>query len=211
MTERWCGIDEAGRGPVLGPLVVGAVAIESGRLAELEALGLADSKALKPDVRVRLDGEIRGLADVRLRILDPLVVDEATRRNGLNGLEAAAMADLLRELGPARAWVDGLTSKPAKFGRQLEGLCHPRPVRIVAESKADAKYALVMAASIVAKVARDAAIAAIAAEHGDVGSGYPGDPRTICYLEACAKRGSWPKFVRQSWSTLSRFELAPAT
>lgn len=210
MRELLCGIDEAGRGPVIGPLVIGAVAVPAADLASLEALGLKDSKALTPADRERLDGEIRGLATVRLRVLDPLVVDEATRRNGLNGLEAAAMAGLLRELQPGRAWVDGLTSKPEKFGRQLEGLALPHRVMVTAESKADTKYALVMAASIVAKVARDAAIARIAATHGDVGSGYPGDPRTICFLEACAKRGAWPDFVRQSWSTLARFALEPA-
>ncbi len=211
MTELVCGIDEAGRGPVLGPLVVGAVALEAGRTTELDGLGLADSKALNAAERERLDGIIRKIAEVRLRVLDPAVVDEATRRNGLNGLEAAAMADLLRELRPGRAWVDGLTSKPEKYGRQLEALVLPHRIRVTAESKADAKYPLVMAASIVAKVARDAAIARIAAAHGDVGSGYPGDPRTVSFLEACAKKGAWPVFVRQSWSTLNRFTLEPAT
>jgi ribonuclease HII len=200
-----CGIDEAGRGPVLGPLVVGAVAAAGAAQARLERLPLADSKALTAERRRSLDAEIRAVADVRLAVLDPATVDEATRRGGLNALETAAMAGLLRDLQPARAWVDGLTARPERFGRRLEALVLPHRVTIVSESKADARYPLVMAASIIAKVARDAAIDRLRAEHGEIGSGYPGDPATIAFLRRCARAGGWPPCVRTSWATLGRF------
>ncbi|MEK7476706.1 MAG: ribonuclease HII [Candidatus Coatesbacteria bacterium] len=206
-----CGIDEAGRGPVLGPLVVCGVAIERARHGRLARLGLRDSKALSPAQRERLAAEIRATgARVHLEIHQAPAVDAATALHELNGLETAAMTRIVRALAPARVWVDGLTNRPGAFGRRLEELARPLRVRVVSESRADERYPLVQAASILAKVARDAAIAALARVHGEIGSGYPGDPKTRAFLRRCAEAGTFPPFVRQSWGTVARLTVRPA-
>jgi len=202
-----CGIDEAGRGPVLGPLVVCGVAIEPGRHGRLARLGLRDSKALPARERERLAAAIRDTgALVRLRVCPARVVDVARRRNELNVLEVKAMAAIIRALAPSHVWVDGLTTRPGAFGRRLEALVLPVRARVVSESRADERYPLVQAASIIAKVTRDAAISSLAREHGEIGSGYPGDPRTRAFLRRCIAAGVFPAFVRRSWSTLARLE-----
>jgi ribonuclease HII len=207
-----CGIDEAGRGPVLGPLVVCGVAIDSRRHRRLEAMGLRDSKALSPAERERLAAEIRACGTrVHLEVRQAPAVDAATLRHELNVLETVAMAGIIRALAPTRVWVDGLTNRPGAFGRRLEDLVRPLRVRIVSESKADERYPLVQAASILAKVTRDAAISALARVHGDIGSGYPGDPRTLAFLRRCVEAGMFPPFVRQSWGTVARLTGRPAT
>ncbi|MEK7766390.1 MAG: ribonuclease HII, partial [bacterium] len=121
--------------------------------------------------------------------------------------EAAAMIGIIREVGPALAYVDALTSRPERFGRALAAGLLPLTVRVIAENRADGKFPLVAAASIVAKVTRDAALEALREAHGEIGSGYPGDPRTVAFLRRCLAHGALPPFVRRSWRTLSR--LAP--
>ena len=105
---------------------------------------------------------------------------------------------------PATAYVDALTSHPARFGRQLEALLGMAGIRVVAENRADAKYPVVQAAAILAKVTRDAEIARLARRWGPLGSGYPSDPVTRAWLAGALRRGPLPPFVRRSWATLAR-------
>lgn len=201
------GIDEAGRGSALGPLVVAGCAVAEGRMARLAGLGLADSKALSPAQRRALDPEIRGVAErIILHSIPPRQIDLAVARGGLNGAEISAMLDIIRQAWPCRVFVDALTSRPKKFGMQLESLLAPLRVEIVAENHADAKYPVVQAASIIAKVSRDAEIDRLKERWGETGSGYPGDPATKAFLAGFAKTGDWPECVRRSWKTIARFE-----
>jgi ribonuclease HII len=205
------GIDEAGRGCVLGPLVVCGFALRREDLPALEALGLRDSKALSPARREELDREIRKLAGtVLLMKIPPYAVDSAVSRNGLNSLEISAMVRLIRRVKPEEAFIDALTSNPRRFGSQLSGLVAPLKPRLVAENRADSKYPIVMAASILAKVARDSSIERLRRIHGDIGSGYPGDPKTRRFLSRYAGKGDFPACVRRSWSTLDRVRAGMA-
>ncbi|MEM3615319.1 MAG: ribonuclease HII, partial [Candidatus Methanomethylicia archaeon] len=70
--------------------------------------------------------------------------------------------------------------------------------------KADAIYPVVSAASIVAKVNRDFIIDKIKEKYGDIGSGYPSDPKTIKFIKKCIESGEIPDFIRMSWSTIKR-------
>jgi len=199
------GIDEAGRGPVLGPLVVCGFAVEREHLPALEALGLRDSKALSPSRRDNLARELRKFPGrVLLMKIPPSAVDSAVARNGLNALEVSAMVRIIRRVKPAEVFIDALTSNPRKFGTQVSGLVAPLNPRMVAENRADSKYPLVMAASILAKVARDSAIARLRLIHGDIGSGYPGDQKTRKFLGGFSVKGGYPACVRRSWSTLEK-------
>jgi len=176
---------------------------------QLASLGLADSKALSPAQRTALEPVIRGVAErIILRHILPRQIDLAVAHGGLNGAEIEAMLDIIRQAWPCRVYVDALTSRPVKFGRQLAALLEPLRVEVVAENHADAKYPVVMAASIIAKVTRDAEMDRIRAQYGETGSGYPGDPATKAFLARFAKTGDWPDCVRRSWKTITRLEGA---
>ena len=116
------------------------------------------------------------------------------------------MLELIRRVGPRTVYVDALTARPARFGRQLEAMLYPLEVRVIAENHADERYPVVQAASMVAKVTRDAAIERLGVRFGRIGSGYPSDPRTKAFLERMKRRGGWPACVRESWSTVARLE-----
>ncbi|MHB8606337.1 MAG: ribonuclease HII [Thermoplasmatota archaeon] len=205
------GADEAGRGPVLGPLVVGAVACASDE--PLRALGVRDSKQLSPARREALDAEIRRVARVALRVVPAEELNARMPRENLNEIEVAAFGDALRALAPPGsegvrvAWVDACDVDAARFGARVARLAG---CAVVSQHKADANHALVAAASIVAKVERDRLIAALAREVGaDIGSGYPHDARTIAFLGSWfAERRTLPPFARREWKTCARL-VAP--
>jgi len=204
MPGQWrLGIDEAGRGCVLGPLVICGFAVERENLPLLELLSLKDSKALSPAKRERLAVELRNIPGrIFLMKVRPSIVDAAVSRQGLNTLEIAGMVRLIRRINPGSVFIDALTSNPGRFGDQISGLIAPLTTKVVAENRADSKFPIVMAASILAKVARDAVIAGLRRRYGDIGSGYPGDPKTRKFLGGYSISGDYPHCVRRSWSTL---------
>lgn len=194
------GVDEAGRGPVLGPMVVAAV---RGDRAELSDLGVDDSKALEPGARERLDEAIRGVAEaVAVEVLDPAAVDEAVRGPGLNALEVEAFARACKRAEAEAVVADACGPDADAFRRDLARQLPPG-VAVEAAHGADASDPAVGAASIVAKVRRDAAVEALADEVGrDVGSGYPSDPATRAFLEDWVEeRGELPPGTRATWGT----------
>ncbi|NPA77019.1 MAG: ribonuclease HII [Candidatus Diapherotrites archaeon] len=203
------GIDEAGRGPVIGPMVmVIAVADEEG-IENLKRIGVKDSKQLKPERREKMYEEIlAALKGFAVEIIRPKEIDSYVARHSLNELEAMKAADLIAEVNPRPdvVYVDSPDPYPEKYRGRIEKYLKDPP-RIVAENKADVKYPIVSAASIIAKVLRDRAVREIEKEWGEFGTGYPHDERTIKQLEQILKeRGDFPDFVRQSWSTARRMK-----
>jgi len=198
------GIDEAGRGSALGSLVICGYAIPEERLTALETLGLRDSKALTPARRAVLAAALRAFGGRRLVVrLRAHEVDAAVRRGGLNAAEIRGFVRLIGLVRPAVVYLDALTSRPERFGRQVEALLGDLPTRVVAENRADARYAVVQAASILAKVTRDAELHRLRRRDGAIGSGYPSDPVTRSYLASALRRTVLPPFIRKSWRTLA--------
>lgn len=200
------GVDEAGRGPVLGPLVVAAV---RGPREAFSEMGVADSKDLSAGERERLDRQVRAVAEaVAVEVLDPGTVDEAVRGRGLNELELDAFARACQEAGARRVSADACGPDAEAFAGALRRRLPPG-TEVAAAHEADASDPAVSAASIVAKVARDEAVAALAEEVGaDVGSGYPSDPTTRAFLEDWVEEtGELPPGTRRTWSTAE--ELVP--
>lgn len=200
------GVDEAGRGPVLGPLVVAAVRGPRRAFAEL---GVEDSKELAPDERERLARRVRDVADgVAVEELPPSAVDEAVRGRGLNTLELEAFASVCEAVGAEAVVADACGPDEGAFAADLARRL-PEAASVDAAHGADASDPVVSAASIVAKVRRDAAVAELAEELGaDVGSGYPSDPGTRSFLESWVEEeGELPPGTRASWSTAR--ELVP--
>lgn len=211
---RVAGVDDAGRGPVIGPLVIAGVLFDEKGIERLEAMGIKESKALSPRGREVLCRLIKDAAlSFAVVELSPAQIDEAVRSRRrlfkLNRLEARAMAEVIARLRPDVAYVDASDVNAKRFGGWVRERL-PFETRIVSEQKADARYPVVGAASIIAKVRRDEVVASLRREYGDFGSGYASDARTRRFLVGWLRRhGSFPPIVRQSWKTLRRLrELA---
>ncbi len=201
------GIDEAGRGPVIGPMVMVLAVADEEKIGELKELRVRDSKELSPERREELYPEIRKiLDDLVILHVQPAEIDTFVERKGLNELEAMKTAQLitLATKKPDIVYIDAPDPDPRKYVGRISKYLE-NPPKIVAEHKADAKYPIVSAASIIAKVERDRAVRKIEESWGEFGTGYPHDERTIKRLEAILKRdGKYPEFVRKSWSTAKR-------
>ena len=207
--ERLLGIDEAGRGSVLGPLVVGGFLVPADRLEALRTTGAKDSKALSPAARERVYASLPSVGQRFTVVLTPRTIDRAVVQGRLNDLEARAFARLIRRTSPDRALVDACDSNAERFGRVVAHLAGGR-VPVVARHHADRDDVLVGAASVVAKVRRDRAILRLRERLGEeVGSGYPSDPTTIAFLRAqFGGGGAVPPYVRGSWATMKRVKPA---
>jgi len=191
------GVDEAGKGPVLGSMFAAAVAGDPGDLPD----GVADSKRLAPGRRETLDEAIResmrvGVAEVSVARIDDPETD-------MNELGVAAQVDALGQVASdgLAGYVDAADVDAARFGERVAAGVEA-DVDVTAEHGADDEYDLVAAASVVAKVARDAHVDALADEYGEVGSGYPSDPTTREFLEQYVREhGDLPDCARASWQT----------
>ncbi len=201
----FCGVDEAGRGPVMGPLVVGAVYVEDDTV--LRELGVRDSKKLTPRRREALYDEIIGAAEgYSIITASAEDIDARRARMSLNMVEMEMFAEAVSRMPVSRVYVDCPDPNEDKFGNMLSVRIGNTPV--TARHKADDTYPVVSAASILAKVTRDRMIADISEEFGeDIGSGYPSDPVTIAFIEKWLKeKGCTPKHTRNSWDTVKNLK-----
>jgi ribonuclease HII len=203
------GVDDAGRGSVIGPLAIAGVLLEDKDLPKLVDLGVKDSKCLSPRRREQLSVEVRRLAlKYHVIMLSPaeidMVVETGRKLHKLNWLEAQTMAKVITVLKPDVAYVDASDVLADRFKEHIaENLSFK--VQIISEHKADVRYPIVSAASILAKVERDKAISELQKKHGNIGCGYPADPSTIKFLEGWIRKfGSYPDFVRSSWKPAKR-------
>lgn len=195
-----CGIDEAGRGPVLGPLVVCGVMIESDE--PLRDIGVKDSKKLTAKKREELAAKIRQVCRVEIVEISAEEIDAMREEITLNELEARVFATIIERLSPKMAYMDAADANEEQFDRMVrsELKCG---AETCSQHKADEQFPVVSAASIIAKVTRDARMAEIEKEIGEpVGSGYTSDPHTVSFLKSwVARKGSLPPHTRRSWDT----------
>lgn len=201
---RILGLDEAGRGSVLGPLVVGGFVWDSEDQSLLRAAGADDSKVLSHARRMEVRARLADLGRGVIRSIEATAIDDAN----VNHLEEQAFLDLVRVEKPDRVFLDAPVH-PAGIPKLRARLIAMSGVDDwVVECKADSTWPVVGAASIFAKVARDTAITTIDAVtvrdgHGPIGSGYPSDPVTRAFLSGrIAASGPLPLFVRTRWATL---------
>ncbi len=194
-----CGVDEAGKGSVLGPMVTGGVLVSD--LTELEGLGLRDSKQLTPHKREELYEEIIRRWRTAVVVKSPYDID--SRSGTMNTLTASCHAEIIRQLVPDQAYVDACDVNAGRFGVTVKEISGLSEVEIISEHKADDKFLIVGAASIVAKVTRDRLVVELSDEFGDIGSGYPSDPVTIAFLESYIRQaGKPPLCARRTWKTI---------
>ncbi len=203
---RILGLDEAGRGSVVGPLVVGAFLVEPEGVDRLLEIGVADSKLLSAQQRERIFLTLPSIGECDAIVLPPREIDAYVARGHLNQLEARAFGALVARLGPDEVRADACDPDARRFARTISRWAGPTPARIVARHHFDRDDPIVGAASIVAKVRRDRAIERLRRQLGtELGSGYPSDPRTIDFLrERLAVEVGVPGYVRASWATMQR-------
>jgi ribonuclease HII len=204
------GIDEAGRGPVLGPMVIAGVAVEESRIKELKGLGVKDSKQLTKSQRKKLFQLIEEIGDTKIITIEPEKLDKLMEIMNLNKIELNAFSKIANEFlkeieGNFEIYADACSSDAKAFTNQLKAKMIDKTPKIIAEHKADEKYPIVSAASIIAKVTRDDIIESYKEEYGEIGSGYPSDPKTINFLKRYVEEfGELPKIARKSWKTSKR-------
>lgn len=198
------GIDEAGRGSVIGPLVIGGVITPKKKLRFLKRIGVNDSKKLTMKKRTVISRKIKKIATFTTRIINASEID-SQRLSGinLNQIETNNMIDIIKELKPDTCCIDCIDVNETRFHDIIQEV-NPN-MNVITEHKADETYDIVSAASIIAKVTRDKELAKIRNEYGPVGSGYPSDKNTINYLKTI-ENDEFPPVVRKTWSTIQNLQ-----
>jgi ribonuclease HII len=202
-----CGIDEAGRGPVIGPMVMAGVVIDEMDENKLKAIGVKDSKLLSKELREELFSKITSIVkDYKIIVIFSDEIDEAvfSKTHNLNKLEAEKAALIINELKPDKAILDCPSINVKDYCNYVKKMLLNQDTYLVCEHKADVNYPSVSAASILAKVTRDNEIEKLKKQHKiDFGSGYPSDPKTKEFLEKNYERYD---FFRKSWEPWKRLK-----
>ncbi len=200
-----CGVDEAGRGPVIGPLVIAGVTFQND--FELKENGVKDSKKLSASKRRVLAEKIKELADnFKIIKISAQDIDDMRRVMTLNEIEVNVFSKVIEKLKPDICYVDAADVKDERFGKDIQSKLAFKTT-IISKHKADEIYPIVGAASIIAKTTRDYEISIIESELRKkldipMGSGYPADPITQNFLNKwLIKFGKLPPNTRHSWKT----------
>jgi ribonuclease HII len=197
------GVDEAGKGPVLGSMFAAAVRAPAVAIPA----GVDDSKRLRPEQREELAATLRDDDRVGVGVAE-VPVERIDGDEDMNTLTVAAQAEALAQVARDGdgGICDGGDTDADRFARRVRDRL-TADVEVRAEHGADETYALVAAASVIAKVERDAHVEGLADRYtsmgfGDLGSGYPSDPKTREFLQAFLEReGRLPDCARRSWGT----------
>ena len=196
------GIDEAGRGCVLGPLVIAGAMVPENDIKKLEKLGVKDSKMLTPSKRESLAERIEEIANIVVLEVGPCKIDNYKRRGiNLNKVESMKFAEILNLLAPMKAYIDGHERNTEKVKKIISKMVR-HDMELIVENFADRTYPIVSAASIIAKVERDKKIEDLKKKHGNIGSGYPSDEVTMTWLRNwLSENKGMPDFARKTWMT----------
>ncbi len=210
------GIDEAGRGPVIGPMVMACCCFDENGIEKLKELNVKDSKQITPKRREFLEEKIKEIAlKYIIKKISPVEIDETRKKISLNDIEAKEISEMLSELDktteimPSVIYIDSpeniqenFTKKILKFMPSLpssQKAIGKNKFNIISEHFADSKYIEVSAASILAKVERDREIENLKKIYGDFGSGYPADTKTVAFLKN--NKSQIPReIIRKSWN-----------
>lgn len=199
-----CGLDEAGRGPVFGPLILCGVCFKQSQLEYLHEIGVKDSKRLSSERRSNLTDIIKeSCCSFKVLELSPQEIDQRIKKRiSLNQLELLKFVEITNTLKPSKIYIDAADTDEKRFGNTLKAKLNYVPEKVISKHRADDIYPIVGAASIIAKVKRDEIIEDLKEEYGEIGSGYPSDEKTTRFLrEWIQKEKRPPPFARVSWKT----------
>lgn len=200
-----CGVDEAGRGPVIGPMIIAGVTFEDD--FKLKEHRVKDSKQLSPAKREELAKIIKKIAlNFEILLIPAKDIDDMRKVMTLNEIEVNAFIKIISKLRPEICYVDSVDVNENRFGRNISSTLSFKTT-IISKHKADEIYPIVSAASILAKSRREEEIKKIANEleskiNLPLGSGYPADPITKKFFKTWLDRyGKLPPHTRHSWKT----------
>lgn len=196
------GIDEAGRGPVIGPMIIAGVMINEGEENLLD--GSKDSKKLVHKKRLELDKKIKKNSIYKIIEVSPKEIDTAVNSKimNLNWLEAHKQAEIINGLKPDKAIIDCPSPNLKVFKSYLKNLLENKDIELIVEHKADEKYITSSAASILAKVRREEIMDEIKNKYGNTGPGYTSNDATKKFI--AENYNKHPEIFRHSWSTFKR-------
>ena len=205
------GVDEAGRGSIIGPLVVAGISIKKSKISKLRQMGVKDSKMLTPKARANLFRLVMDMADsLCINIINCTIVDNNVFLNRLNKLEAETMASVINNIQADKVYIDSCDVNPCRFRNYIEShlllssSSSSKP-KLYSFHRADSLNVVVSAASIIAKIVRDRQIQEIRNTHHNIGSGYPSDWKTMLFIRGwVSKYKCAPHFARKSWSPLKK-------
>jgi len=221
MTTFRIGVDEAGRGAVIGPLVVAGVSFHEDKLGEISTYLKKDSKGYTSNKRIELYKNITRDAEyIKYILIGPAEInDEMERGINLNFIELRRVSeiiiDILEKINSDRVQItiDSMTSRSIQcktyiIDKIMQTNLHKR-TSVLCEHRADEKYIETAAASIIAKVVRDREIEKLRKKLGDFGSGYPSDPKTRHFLikvlkNRCGADIDLYKLIRLKWKTVKK-------
>jgi ribonuclease HII len=207
--ELILGIDDAGRGPVIGPMVLAGCLVDKEVEKDFKKLGVKDSKQLTPKRRAFLADVVREKAeDFEVVIVYP---DEIEKNNSngtkLNEVEAIACADIINKINKGYEKIKVVLDCPSPGINKWKDFLKTKindlsSLEVVCEHKADVNHVAVSAASIIAKDVREKEMAILKEKYGhQIGSGYASDPYTIKFLEKHAKKFKDDGLFRKTWVT----------
>ncbi len=201
-----CGVDDSGRGPVLGPMVLAGVVIDEKDLYKLKEIGVKDSKLLTPNQRENLFEQIKTIVqDYYIVIVSPKEIDDAvlSPMTNLNHLESEKFAEIINHLKADVSVIDCPSTNIPAYTKELRALLTVK-TNLLCEHRADLHHIYVGAGSVLAKVTRDREIEKIQKRFKEnIGSGYPADPYTKVFL-----KNNWnkhPEIFRHSWATYQAY------
>ncbi len=204
------GIDESGLWPVIGPLVICAYAVSEDKLQELKNDGVKDSKLISPAGRNKLYEKLKNGIYVVRKITAVEITAAMDKNISLNELEAQICGELLNELEHKtsfyRAYIDSPDPIASKYSQRIKKY-YKGKAELISENKADVTYPVVSAASIIAKVTRDAEIEKIKKIVGEnFGSGYPADPMTKNFMQRRHADPVVQEYIRHRWKTVTNLK-----
>ena len=204
------GIDDAGRGPVIGPMVLAGVLIDDKIAEEFIKMGIKDSKMLTPKRRAMLVEKIKDMAETfEITITFPQEIDSSINSGvNLNSVEAIKSAEIINKINKGMNKIKVIIDCPSpnlvKWREEVRmKISDLSNLEVSCEHKADQNHVAVSAASILAKITRDAEIEKLIEKIGiDLGSGYASDDKTIKFIEKYLERFENQGLFRHSWETM---------
>ncbi|MBI2667899.1 ribonuclease HII [Candidatus Woesearchaeota archaeon] len=195
------GIDEAGRGPVIGSLFIAGVYIEESKQDKLKEIKVKDSKLLSRKKRDEIYKDIKKIAKFKLIKVEPKEIDSFLEKDNLNlnWLEAYKTAEIINDVNPDKVYIDSPSPNKTAYKNYIIKLLKNKDIDIIAEHKAESKFPVVAAASIIAKVNRDRELDQLEKKYGNIGPGYSSNEITQKFVKE-----NWdkhPELFRKSWIT----------
>lgn len=209
------GIDDAGRGPVIGPMTLAGVIITEEQESEIRALNAKDSKLLSPIQRKKIAEALKPKFTHFIVTSSAKQIDDSSNLNYLEAIKTAQIINYLteNETETTKAIVDCPSVNIQAWSKDVQELLeNPDKIILSCEHKADANHPIVGAASILAKEQREDEIKKIKEKFQiEFGSGYPADPRTKTFLEKNFDKEEYIPIIRFSWNTVKKLFKAKAS